>query len=62
MDQFFFIMQRDALLMYHKFDKSYKNQPLLLAKVAALKKKIVKKVGHNKQISRELRISFRTKF
>jgi len=27
---FSFIIQSDALLMYHKFDKSYKNQPLLL--------------------------------
>jgi len=32
-------MQRDALLMYHKFDKSYLNKPLLLALGGCLEEK-----------------------
>jgi len=36
---FFFIIQRHALLMYQNFDKSYKNQPLLLALGGCLEEK-----------------------
>ena len=47
-DQFFLIIQRDALLLYHKFDYNLQKSTLI--------------VGHNKQVSGELHISFRTKF
>ena len=41
----FFIIQMDELLMYHKFDYNYKNQPLLLALGGCLQEK------KNRQIS-----------
>jgi len=38
-------MQRDALIMYHKFDKSYINKPLLLALGGCFEKKKANKWG-----------------